>query len=1330
MNDFLKYMNNFVTSFTRATYMKRFFLIACLLIFCINASAIEHYYFKQFGSEDGMPNNTITCSTQDHFGFLWFGTKDGICRYNGHDFTFIEDPVLNNCINGMTFSLCEDHNSYLWCSTTNGIGYYNLLTGEITGVDELNGILITEIKVDKSNNVWFISASAIIKFDRATEKYVRYATDRNFSALHSCIDHNGTLWFTTHQGLIYRYNSLTDDFETFRITSGWNQTAGTYPIHITSINDKQLLLSTNRNDLLKVNVTDGSCTLLAKTEYAISDLLARTETEYWAGTVNGLVIYNDLSRTSLYIDGSSLYSLSNNNINTMLEDREGNVWLGSYYGGLNVWYNKENSVTKIFYTGGEGTFYGKMVHALTLDKQGNLWAGTEDGQLNQILPLDKRVICYSNNKDFPQQLNIHCLLEENNKLWMATFNDGLYFFNLDTKKIDKHIVLGSNQCVCMLKMQDNTILVGTSAGLYRYDRQTDDFVFVEGTGRRFIHALFQDSRGTLWVGTYGSGILYSRDNMASFDAIQAGVSNNGLESNFITCFFEDDAHMLWIGTEGGGLCKTRLESPLSFTHYTRNDGLPSNITCAITQDNRGQLWVSTSKGLAQIELETGWVMKVYLDNNGLVGNQFMYNSLCHLPSGRIAMGTINGMISINPDKLVDPINTAPLYFQDIHTGKDVDRNNNYSAGKSVVASDKIRVKQVDAAYLSITYTALNYSNISVPKYEYTLSKGGRQMLKTVTLDNTVVFADMHPGHYNMDVKVVGSTSSESHKSLSIVVVPPFYKSVVAYIVYCLLLALAAFFLVRLLLRKRSLEQSHHLEQMEAMKQQEISDAKINFFTNITHEIRTPLSLIKMPIDKIIAQKEYTEASKEDIMTIKSNTNRLLELTNQLLDIRKMENNQISVHFLKEDICALIRHTADYFATAAEEQHIAYTVDIPETPLMVMCAADIIKKIVSNLLSNAIKYGKDSVGLSLTLSEEYKTLEIRVTSNGDLISGEDREKIFTPFYQIKSVSAQLKGSNGTGLGLPYARELAHLHKGSLVLDPEVRDANSFVFTLPLDLKGPTVSEADLPDNTDDINVDSESDNNRHSLLVVEDAAEMRHYLAKELGSEYNVFTASNGEEGVEVINTQKIDLVVSDIMMPIMDGCQLCNYVKNNVEYSHIPVILLTAAVGVETRIETLEVGADGYIEKPFIMELLQANISNLFKNREIANRQFANSPLSHFNSVSANNVEKAFMDKLHATIMQHMAEQDLGIDSLTTILGTSKSTLYRKIKANTGLNTNEYIRLCRLKKAAEMLSSQEYRINEVAYLVGFSSPSYFTTSFQKQFNISPSAFIKNLKVKE
>ena len=365
-------------------------------------------------------------------------------------------------------------------------------------------------------------------------------------------------------------------------------------------------------------------------------------------------------------------------------------------------------------------------------------------------------------------------------------------------------------------------------------------------------------------------------------------------------------------------------------------------------------------------------------------------------------------------------------------------------------------------------------------------------------------------------------------------------------------------------------------------------------------------------------------------------------------------------------------------------------------------------------------------IKLVLKKEEDKVVIRVDSNGKLIPADESENIFKIFYQLENEST-IQKSNGTGLGLPYARSMARLHNGNLYLDTAVRDCNSFVFELPL--TQPEQVELQQQEEAPVLAVEKKEEwsNSRHTALVVEDDSQMRSYIGNELSDQYNILLAANGADALEIIGKQRVDIVISDIMMPIMDGCQLCNEIKSNTEFSHIPVILLTAAVGIETRMETLQVGADGYIEKPFSIDLLRANINSLFKNREITYQQFMNSPLTHFNSVTASNVDQEYMDKLHDIIVKHLADHNLNIEMITDLLGTSKSTLYRKVKANTGLNINEYIRLCRLKQAAEMLSSQKYRINEVAYLVGFSSPSYFATSFQKQFNISPSNFVKRLK---
>ena len=455
-------------------------------------------------------------------------------------------------------------------------------------------------------------------------------------------------------------------------------------------------------------------------------------------------------------------------------------------------------------------------------------------------------------------------------------------------------------------------------------------------------------------------------------------------------------------------------------------------------------------------------------------------------------------------------------------------------------------------------------------------------------------------------------------------------------------------------------------------------------------------------------------------TIQANTDRLLNLTNQLLDMRKIENNEISISFVKEDICAIINKAQKLFEQMAAEQKISINCEIPDTPIYIMCAKDSVFSILSNLLSNAVKYGNDLINIKIETPEDQQSVIIRVESNGEIIPEQDRENIFKLFFQREGAE---KGVHGTGLGLPYARTLANMHNGRLYLDDKVTDLNSFILELPVkQAEQITIEQATVESDTDL----PEFDSSRHSILVVEDSVEMRQYLAKEIATSYNVLTAANGADALEILKKEKIDLVISDIMMPVMDGCELCNTIKTDSDLSHVPIILLTAAVGVETRIETLKSGADGYIEKPFPIELLMSNIHNLFRNKEISYQQFISKPLTHYNSVTVSKVDQNYMDKMHEFIMKHISEPDLNIESLTSQIGTSKSSLYRKLKANTGLSINEYIRLCRLKQAAELLSSQKYKINEVAFMTGFSSASYFATCFLKQFNITPSEFVKNL----
>ena len=1291
-------------------------IIAFNLLFALSATvaAAQTYIFKNYEIADGLPSNTVLCSIQDRRGFMWFGTKDGICRYDGNLFKNFGDEPSQTAMNGMTRSLCEDANGMIWFSNTNVVGYYNPETAEVVTVIPHTPDLYRLVS-DKEGCVWVLGQKETIRY---SSSYKPENIQNGITFTEACTDDSGEFWGIRETGELVRYNYDSHRFETV-VPSLVSDTERI--IKIASAGHRMGILATNEGRIYKYDSVTGKTELILSKgleSVSINCLLTRAPGEYWIGTLQGLYVINYQGLTGP-ITYESRYSLQDGNVISMSSDRNGNVWLGTFHRGLSLWFNRSHHVSQFIQGTSTNMMAGRMVRTIAEDRFHDIWVGTEDGFLNIFHPEARTVEVVNRSSGLGDHPNFHGMLEDNGRMWLATFNQGIYLMDEKTHRVIRHYSLANDECCCLHRTGDGRLLAGTSIGLYEYDPTADRFNEAEGFSGLWIHSIFEDSFRTLWVGTYGDGLyrIQSGDTLH----IRCNDPEYGLKSNHLVSFFEDRSGKLWIATEGAGICYTPTGTKPSFKHFARTEGLPSNVACAISQDSNDMLWISTTKGLVQFNPDNFSIESIYNDANGSTGNNYSYCACYRSAAGGIHLGTSRGLMKFDPEVLAKETPDAPLYIVEIASGNEGRTVQLHEPGKSTIMTDKVRIKSRDASHISISFAALDFPDVSDFIYEYTL-KGRGNDIRTSTRENSVIFTGMRPGKYRFNVRLAGSTAEEASKELAIAIVPPFFGSAAAYIIYFLIVIALIVSLYLMRKKKMKEEEMLELEKLEAAKQREIAEAKVNFFTNITHEIRTPLTLIKLPVDKLVNEGAVSGPEKDDLMTIQSNTNRLLNLTNQLLDIRKMENREYITKPSDFDLTSYLHKVCGYFTSGIKERHIDYTEDIPASPVKISCDADFLEKILCNLLSNAVKYSSGRINVKLHHDTERNLAIISVNTSGDLLSPEDAEKIFEPFYQVRTVNSQLKGSNGTGLGLPHAKSLATALGGSLFYDTDRRDCNSFVLELPLTAETATSSQAETIKEEKSI----QTEGNRHWVLVVEDSREMNEYLCKQLEPDYNVLSAVNGEEAVEIIRNNKVDLVVSDIMMPVMNGCELCNFVKKNLEYSHIPVILLTAAVGVETRIQTLEIGADGYIEKPFSMELLKANIANLFKNKEIAYNQFANSPLSHYSGTVINTIDQEFMDSLHDAVMSNIADQDLDIERLTRILHTSKSTLYRKVKANTGVNINEYIRICRLKKAAEMLSTQKYRINEVAYLTGFSSPSYFATSFQKQFQISPSNFLKNL----
>ena len=1299
--------------------MKKTILFVLLLtVTLIGRTQNISVQFRNFSTDDGLPDNSVRAIFQDSDGLIWLCTREGICMYDGLHFKQLEDPSCD-ILNGLAMAVAEDSQHRLWFITTRGIGFHDLTTGETRTVRRnISGGLVgaAGIAVDRNGMVWFANED-IFYWDPTLETLVDYSPVAPFRSYTVVADSNGSAWFLSTSGDLYRFNTISSSFERIRRGAGERFSRQ----DIVSDGAGHILSSAPGGIVLSTDIFTNATTTLYRTDNGeIRCIVPEPDGRCWLGTDHGIVLVDGDKRQVFTHNRSNPDSIAGEDIWSMLLDRQGNLWAGMFYNGLALHRSPRNLVSRHLGRRSGGDLPGDMIRPVVTVDDSHILAGAEDGGLALLNLADDTV----EDLTFPgpggAPLNVQGLCLDGNDLWIATFGNGAYRMDFPTRTIRKSY-LSDLSAATIASTRNGDIYLGTTSGLYRYDRAADRFQSCPEFGSAFIHTLFEDSRGNLWVGTYGNGVWTGKD--GDYRHITQNDTEFGLTSDYITCIREDSRHRLWVLTETGGACFAGLDEIASgtfrFRSLSRRNGLPSSIACCITEDLDQVLWLSTTHGIVKLDPETLAFREIYQEEHGNTMNQFSYGSACSTSSGRLFFGSSRGLIGFTPS---ERSNRQPLklFITEISANGP---NGIYSVteeGKSTLHTQKIRLRYKDISSLTIRFAAPDFQSSRTGLFR-TVLEGKRRSIQSYNSSGETTYTDLAPGKYQFRVNGVGARR-EAFRALDIEIVPPFYRSKFAILLYLIALTVILYLAAKQWDFFRQLKMTRQVERLQAQTEKELYDAKINFFTNITHEIRTPLSLIKMPLDKIISSGNYTESNRHELLTMQANTDRLLSLTNQLLDLRKMEKMEVKPTFLPNDLAALVRKTCDRFARMAEDQHIKMDISLPEAPFMVDCAGEMVDKIVGNLISNACKYGNGHVRVGLEPLPDDERVRVRVDSDGDRIPDYDAEQIFEKFYQGRPA----RQGKGTGLGLPYARSLAVLHGGSLTLDRSVKDFNSFVLELPIHqetmVEIPAAREKEESEETP-----AAIDNLLHTVLVVEDDPEMRGYLAKELSEQYNVLVAPNGEDALQSVESQRVDLIVSDIMMPGIDGIALCNRIKSTTEYCHIPVILLTAAVGMETRIDTLEAGADGYIEKPFAIELLLANVANLFKNREIANRQFTQSPLTHFNSMVTGGMDQEFMERLHDTVMKHLAEPDLNIETLTSELGTSKSTLYRKVTANTGLNINEYIRVSRLKKAAEMLSSQKYRISEVAYMTGFSSPSYFATCFQKQFNVSPSAFLKNLK---
>jgi signal transduction histidine kinase/ligand-binding sensor domain-containing protein len=1013
------------------------------------------------------------CSLQDKQGFVWLGTKDGLNRFDGNSFKVYrndaEDPATIG--NGYIRCLYQDRLGRMFIGTQQGLYRYHPRTESFSHIAPSGTKSIKEVITDAKGNLWFIAEGLLNRY-REKDKQVRsYDISRYSWATSMCLLDDGSFWVATADGLLKKYIASTDSFITHDVFQTIEAPTSRWIEKLYSPGKGSILIGTSAAGLLSFDITTSAVKSIVshnkdKTGIYVRDILKFKQDQYWLATESGIFIYysgNDsvVNLKKNYLDP---YSLSDNAVYTLCKDREGGLWAGTYFGGVNYYAQQNAQFQKHYPDYGKNSISGNAVREITKDRYGNLWIGTEDAGLNKLSPNGSiQHFMPTGSKTSISYYNIHGLLAVNDVLWISTHEHGVDVLDIRSGKVRRHYEAGnkagdlkSNFVLSFYRTRAGDVLLSTTAGVFAYQPATDDFRTIPAlTG--YTYNILEDRKGVLWSATISDGVKFYDPKTGVSGSFQHNPKDrNSLGSNMVNALFEDNRGNLWIATEGGGACRLGADRK-TFKRYSTKNGFPSNFVFKILEDDQSNLWISTSKGLIQLNAVTE-VLTIYNRANGLLNEQFNYNSGYKDATGQLYFGSVKGMISFNPNNFARNNFVPPVYITGFQVqNKELLIRKGSPLSQSIVTTDAITLPY-DQSSFSIDFAALSYIAPRMNAYAYKMEGLDRGWTHLAS-NRKVYFTNLSPGRYTFKVKAAnnsGAWNAEEAK-LTITILPPWWSSTSAYVFYCLCSIGFGLYLVRNYHRQMEKKNRQKMDQLGFEKEKEVYEAKMKFFTNIAHEIRTPLSLIKAPLERVINKAGHLPEIKNSLAIMEQSTNQLIDLTNQLLDYRQTEAGGFRLHFQKEHISELLEDTYASFKPLAEQRNLDYRLILPTATLVAYADKEALIKILNNLLSNAVKYANNEVVVHLSTNEADSTFTIEIKNDGYLIPRDMKERIFEPFVRLKKTEKQ----KGTGIGLALARSLTELHQGKLYVKEGTEKLNVFVLTLPVYQQRPTRKErADL------------------------------------------------------------------------------------------------------------------------------------------------------------------------------------------------------------------------------------------------------------------------------
>ena len=1003
-------------------HKKLFFLMLTFVSLFANHVNAERYYFQHLGLKNKLSQSSVLCIQQDKSGFMWFGTKDGLNRYDGSNFrTFKYDhknpqSLGNNAIN----SLHENKDGNLCIGTYNGIYLYNPIMESFSKLEKKSqdSVCITQpivqITADSHENIWLIVESqGVFYFDNDKQALFHYPVPDAHALSSICVDQQNTVWLGYKGKGLYYTNDTFRTLQLFTTKDGKNLFATDHIFKILPEQHNTLYTGSAKGGLKSINIVNQT----------VTDLLADPQTEsifvrtiypinkdvLWIGTERGVYTYDKNTKESRHFthDPSDDYSLSDNAIYSICKDKEGGIWIGNYFCGIDYYPNQYATFEKYYPITGKNSLSGKVVREFCEDEEGNLWIGTEDGGLNkfntktkQFTPLNLSGLHY----------NIHALSLDHNTLWIGTYSKGLYALDLRTNH-SRHYTMGDaenelndNNIYSMCRTSSGELYIGTTTGLNQYNYQSDNFTRIHKMDGIFIFSILEDSKGNIWFATYNSGIFkYNPRDKSWKNYVSSPDNPHGLPYNKVISIYEDSKQRLWFSILGHGFCSLN-EDTETFISYDSSQGLANDVIYKIIEEKDDILWLTSNKGLIRFDLSTK-KSTIYTDSNGLLTNQFNYCSGIKSKDGTIYFGCINGFIAFKPDLFTENTGFPPVAITDfLLFNKSADIGSTDSPlAQSVTYTQNIELKYNQNSF-SFRFAALGYASPEENCLSYTLKGFDKEWYYT-SKSATATYTNLKPGTYTFCVKAANGKGewNDEYREIQIHIAPPFWKTVWAYIIYVILAIIITSYTLYRFRKQITDKHKRQLEVLESEKEKEIYHAKIDFFTNIAHEIRTPLTLIKGPLENILKKEEInTHSLKDNLSIMERNTMRLLDLTNQLLDFRKTEAQGFQLNFMICDISQLIKDTYIRFDPAAKQNDLTFKIGLPEQNFNAAVDKEALTKILSNLFNNAVKYAKSYIHVSLhaPTDEQNDFFSITVSNDGLPIPVEMKEKIFEPFVQIK------------------------------------------------------------------------------------------------------------------------------------------------------------------------------------------------------------------------------------------------------------------------------------------------------------------------------------------